>query len=168
MTSRDTQSEHALKSYARLEQVRDLLRQSKNNEREARNALEKSGKGRGALPLDQETRFLVERVELYNETAQIESELVVLGARLPGESDKEQIVTLARQLDLGRVLREERIDLLKAKGCPIGCQACVTSCTNCITDCTTCVSDCGLSGENFGSSCIGGTLVSACQPNPGF
>jgi len=161
MISGDTQSQQALKSIARLEQIRDALLQSKRNEREARDASETSGRGRDTLPLDLEVRFLVERVELYNETAQIESDLVHMGAEPPGEADKDQIVALARQLDLARALREERLESMAAKGCWIGCEQCTASCTECVTNC-------GLSGDNFGSSCHAGALVSACRPNPGF
>jgi len=161
MISKDNKSQQTLKSIARLKQIEDALLQSERNEHKAYEALEKSGKAQDAVPLDLEVRFLTERLEFYNEKVQIQSDLLHSCAELPTETNKDQIVALAKQLDLAKTLRNERLER-------VGAKSCWTNCTDCITSCTECVTDCGLSGENFGSSCIGGTLVSACRPNPGF
>ena len=147
-------TELSLMSLARIRQLKTALEESSVNERNAR-------EGGVELSVEAQLKFLTERVELYNEKAMLGGDLLHSGAQKPSDEEMQRILELSEELDLAERLRVDRAAEGELRGCwPM--------CTDCISDCTQCVTDCGLAGSNFGSDCIGGTLISACRPSPGF
>jgi hypothetical protein len=140
-----------VQSLARLQQIKKTLIKADRDEKKAQKALDKSGRATEIELLKLRSTFLEERLELYNEQAQIQGDLVHTGLKPPAGASREEIIAVAKRLDLAKLLRDQRHQRVVPTGwCLTSCEKCVTSCEKCVSSCEICVTSCGAQGAPIG------------------
>lgn len=143
MPNDKTLDQSAKMTLARVLQIKDELKRVEAETQAASAALAKAKQTEPADILKLENKYHATRLELYNELVQIESAFVQ-----PGETPREDIVALSKQLDLGETLKKQRVAQKHAATSRDFCG--MTDCSRCVYDCATCVSTCGLNGGGVG------------------
>lgn len=136
---------HVLQGLARIEQIKEVLAKIDKDEKKGSKVLDKAGQTTETESLKLQNQFLMARLELYNETVQIEEDLLRSGARLPSRERREDILAMAKRLDLATLLRKKRLEPSKpTESCWIICETCI-HCTDCVTS-----HQCGAQGNPLG------------------